>query len=226
MDREEKERLPDATEDDHRAAGPMRELSMSFQFEIDESRPSHLRDLDAAERDNLRKLEFIPEEDKLTRSECLSELGLISWLRFLEGLKANKPGAEHYRYFGKAICFYETALSVTPSGTLGGLSLIHNALGKLYAVVGRFEEAVNQFEEAIRCNERAGHLFNAGKVRLEAALILVGTEHAGKGRDFARAAQDNFTELNERSWIQSCQRAISRLENPPKGESPRVGGHH
>ena len=188
---------------------------MNFQFEIDESRPSHLRDLDATERDNLKKLEFIPEEDQLSRSECLSELGLISYLRFIEGRKANKPGLEHYRYFGKAFYFYETALSVTPSGALGDLSLIHNALGKLYAVVGRFEEAVNQFEEAIRCNERAGHLFNAGKVRLEAALILVGTEHASKARDFARAARDNFTELNERGWIQSCQRVISRLEHPP-----------
>lgn len=214
MDREEKERLPDATEDDHGAVWPTRELSMSFQFEIDESRPSHLRDLDAAERDNLKKLEFIPEEDQLSRSECLSELGLISCLRFIEGQKANKPGPEHYRYFGKAFYFYETALSVTPSSALRGLSLIHNALGKLYAVVGRFEEAVNQFEEAIRCNERAGHLFNAGKVRLEAALILVGTEHAGKARDFARAARDNFTELNESGWIQSCQRVISKLENP------------
>ena len=100
--------------------------------------------------------------------------------------------------------------------TISVIAVVHNRLGKLYADVGKFDEAVNQFEEAIRCNEKAGHLFEAGKVRLGAALVLGGTEHTLKAQAFVRTAQDNFMDLDEREWIQSCQQVISRLESPVK----------
>jgi len=127
---------------------------MRILFDMDDASDCKLQDIEAAERDAIQTLQNAQPESTLLRKECLERLGWISWLRFTAALKRDNQSEEHYRFYGRAFSFYESALSLTPEDDLGSLYSLHKALGKIYLAVANWSSRRNSStkrSDAVRC---------------------------------------------------------------------------
>jgi len=179
-----------------------------------------LQDIEAAERDAIQTLQNAQPESTLLRKECLERLGWISWLRFTAALKRDNQSEEHYRFYGRAFNFYESALSLTPEDDLGSLHSLHKALGKIYLAGGQFEQSEKQFNEALRCSEMLGDLSSTAKVRLLLAHLYQQAGRIEEALQTATAACQDLGKTGEGEWMNLCRQFLTNIKIALKQAAP------
>lgn len=151
-----------------------------------------IRDLAAAERWYRRSLELQAEDDKMGQAECLGQLGMVAYGRFLDARKADRPPDECVARLREAADFSHQALRITPSNAVLNLATAHNQLGIVYSDAGQIDAALTHLRESIRYKEDAGDRFGAATTRFNAALVLAGAGRFTDARDWARSAMRDF----------------------------------
>ncbi len=161
-----------------------------------------LRDLAQAERWYQRSLELRANDDRMGRSNCLSQLGVVARERFKEAREQQRPEAEMRQYLNAALGYYEQTLALFPLDAVNQLAVTHMRLGNIFGDVGDIDRALPHYNEAIRYNESAQNFYEAANTRFNVAILfakqgrfadaLLYAQYALK--DFARygagAAQD------------------------------------
>jgi tetratricopeptide (TPR) repeat protein len=128
------------------------------------------REWDQAESWYRKSMEACPDDDRAVRPKILSQLGGISYERFLGSFKESTPNLEHLENTAR---FYHQALELTPREAVAHLAVIHNQLGNTYYQAGESERALEHYRESIACKESSGNGFGAATTRYNVALLLL-----------------------------------------------------
>ena len=173
-----------------------------------------IRDLSAAERWYRRSLSLQAENDRLGRSKCLSQLGLVAYEHFGEAREDGRPEAAQLGYFNEAVGFYHQALALTPPNAVDSLAVKHNQLGAIFGDAGDLDRAVSHYREAIRYDEAAGNLYNAALVRSNVAIHLARAGRFTDASAYANAALRNYQTFGARAAAetQRTEGLIAQIE--------------
>jgi tetratricopeptide (TPR) repeat protein len=153
-----------------------------------------IRDLAQAERWYRRSLELHDERDRLGRSNCLNQLGLVAQERFREARKVARSEEELLRHLNAAVQYYHQALDLTPPNAVDALAVTHNALGAIYGDAGNLDRALPHYRESIRYEEMQGNLYGAAQTRFNVAIALADAGRLAEARLYAQAALRNYVE--------------------------------
>jgi tetratricopeptide (TPR) repeat protein len=151
-----------------------------------------IRDLAIAEQCYQRALELRTKEDHMGRAGCFAQLGSVSYLRFFDARKANRPPEECVGHLSTAEQYYKQALGMIPADAIQGLAVIHGQLGNVYAAAGKIDAARGHRRESIRYQATMQDRFAAGHTRYNEAITLVQTGRFTEARDWAQAALRDY----------------------------------
>jgi len=173
-----------------------------------------LRDLAQAEGWYRRSLDLTDEGDRLGRSKCLSQLGLVAHERFKEARVAGQPEEELLRYLNEAVGYYRQALDLTPPDAVDDLAVAHNQLGNVYGDAGDLDRALPHYREAIRYEEVQGNLYGAAQTRFNVALGLAQGGRLPDALTYARAALRGYQSYGQGAAAdtQKTQQLIAMIE--------------
>lgn len=129
-----------------------------------------IRDLDAAEAAYQRSLDLRAPNDALGRSNCIKQIGMVHYQRFLNARKGQEP-VETMRHAQAAEKHYLDGLRLCPKDAVTQLAPMHSALAILYANVGQLDNARKHYELDAKYEEEAGNRFGAGQTRFNIALM-------------------------------------------------------
>ena len=158
-----------------------------------------LRDLDQAEHWYRRSLELCDESDRLGRSRCLGQLGLVAYERFSEARTTGRAREELLRHLAEAVPFYQEALDLLPADAVNELAVAHNQLGSIYGTAGDLDHAVQHFRESIHLKEQADDLYGAAQSRFNLAIALFTASRRADALEYAEAALRGFESYGERA---------------------------
>jgi tetratricopeptide (TPR) repeat protein len=164
-----------------------------------------LRDLAAAEQWYQHDLRVIDEHDKLGRARTIGQLGSVHIERYLEARDAGRPSKEIVDHMNAALKAYLEALDLIPEKSIDDLATVHMQLGNIYDDAGEFDTAMSHYRDAIRYREAAGRPFEAGRVRINVALILSKRERYGDALLWAQAALRDFQPYGQRAADEVAQ---------------------
>ena len=158
-----------------------------------------LRDLAQAERWYRRSLEMYEEHHRQDRAQCLGQLGLVAYERFLEAQAAKQPEEELLRHLNDAARFYHQALDLLPPNAVDDLAVTHNQLGLIYKDAGDLDRALTHYRESIRYGEAAGNFYEAANTRFNVALALRDAGRLADAWEYAHAALRNYQSYEGRA---------------------------
>lgn len=157
-----------------------------------------IRDLALAEQWYRRSEELHPREDRIGRARCFGQLGGVAYSRFGEAREANRSLEECLIYLSKAEQYYKKALEMFPTHAATEQAITHNQLGLIYTDSGQVDIALRHYRESIRYYEAMRDRFEAGRTRINAALVLIKAGRLADAREWAKSALRDY---------QACQNA-------------------
>ncbi len=177
-----------------------------------------LRVLTQAEHWYRRSLELHPEQDRLGRGKCYSQLGIVALVRCRDARQAREPYDTLLVHFNTAAENFFQALTLLPADAVSSLAVAHNALGNTYGEAGDLDHALPHYRNAIGYYEQAGDVYNAGATRFNMAVALTEAGRFQDALEYARAARRNFATFGDRALedIQKTDRLIAQIEQPLK----------
>lgn len=172
-----------------------------------------LRDLEQAERWYRRSLELCAEGDRLVRSRCLKQLGMVAHERFREAQTAGRPEEELLRHLNEAARLYHEALDLLPPDAVNDLAVTHNALGAIYSDAGDLDRALPHYRQAIHYMEQSGNLYSASQTRFNVALAFLRAGRRTDALEYAEAALRGFESYGGRAAenVEKTQRLIADI---------------
>jgi tetratricopeptide (TPR) repeat protein len=173
-----------------------------------------VRDLDEAERWYRRSLELRTEQDKLGRSKCYSQLGLVAYERFKVARAAHQPVEELSPYLNAALQYYYQGLRLTPPEAQSELAIDHNQLGNIYDDGGNLELAFLHWRESIRYGEAHNDVYGVAITQFNIAVALLRWHRLDETMLYAQAALRNFQNFGPGAEddIQETQKLIAYIE--------------
>ncbi|HEX9370719.1 MAG TPA: tetratricopeptide repeat protein [Roseiflexaceae bacterium] len=178
-----------------------------------------IRNLAQAERWYRRSLELHDERDRLGRSKCMDELGLVAYERFKEARAADRPEDELLRHINDALCSCHEALDLLPPNAVNDLAVVHNQLGNIYNDVGDLDRVLPHYRESIRHEEMQGNLYGAAQTRFNVALALANAGRHHEALLYAEAALRNYATYGDgaAAEVQETQGLIAEIERAMRG---------
>lgn len=173
-----------------------------------------LRNLDQAEGWYRRSLELRDERDRLSRGQCIRELGTVALERFGEARDKSKAKDDILVYLNQALGHYNEALDLLPSNAVNDLAVTHNQIGCVYDEAGQLDRALHHYNKSIQHEESQGNLFGAGQTRYNVALDLMQADRLADALLYAQAARRNFETYGERAaeMMQKTKDLIAQIE--------------
>src|SRR5215470_11603250 len=109
------------------------------------------RDLGQAEQWTQRSLDSRSADDRAGQAACLAQLGSIAVERFGEGIGNPHPdvAAKAWQYLNDALVFYQQALPLTPADNPQNLRVVHQGLGRIYALRGDIDQSMMHDQQAL-----------------------------------------------------------------------------
>jgi hypothetical protein len=136
-----------------------------------------LRNLEQAEHWLRKSLELHYEEDRLGRSKCLQELGLVAFENFREARDNGRHEEEIQRYLNEAVGLCYEARNLLPVDAVKEWATSHAQLGALYAEgAGDANLSSQHYREAVQLFEKVGDFHGAARVRLNLAIVLAAAD--------------------------------------------------
>ncbi len=175
---------------------------------------SALRDLAQAEHWYERAMRLFEERDRLGRGRCLSALGSVAHMRFLDARKAKEPEPHVVRYLNDALRYCLQALELLPHDAVNDLAGAYRQLGTIYEGAGDIDRALPHYRDAISRFEMAGDLYWAALTCTNVAVALAKTGCFADARAYAVAALRNYETYGERTAaeITETKRLIAGIE--------------
>ena len=172
------------------------------------------RDLAKAEEYYAKAYDSYPEQDDVSRVQCLGQLGSIALERLKDELKGKKRQAVLHKHRDAAVGWYKRALNGTPQGDLLGLANVHNQLGVAYQYLADEQDtAFEHFRLAIEYFDQAGESYEAAAARNNAAQVLQTSHRIEEALVLAREALATFGSLDPGSPLTiHVQGLVVRLE--------------
>jgi tetratricopeptide (TPR) repeat protein len=176
-----------------------------------------LRDLEQAERWFRLSLNLRTEKDWDGRSTGLATLAALALERFDEAYDADEAEPVLLKYLNDALRGLQESLDLVPPGDHASRSVRENKLGDVYRRAGDTGKALRHYQRAIQHFEALGHIFGAGWVRYNVALLLADGDRTDEALHYARAALDNFQHA-ERGTAEAAmaEQLIANLEQPSR----------
>ena len=130
-----------------------------------------IRDLDAAEVAFRRSLTLHDPNDRLGRSKCIQQIGMVHHIHFHEARQRGEPAESVMPHAQTAEQCYHQALALCPPDAIVHVGPMHNQLGVLYNDVGQTELAREHFEQDVAICEQTGDRYGAGQTRYNLAVM-------------------------------------------------------
>ena len=186
----------------------------AFQMGLEYTDDPSLRNLMRAERWFQRSLELKEEEDRLGKGACCAELGRVSWERFGEARKANRPQVELLRFLNDARQYYLRALENDPTDDWAHLAAHNQALGHICFSLGDLGRALPYYRESIRNHEREGNAAEVAQTQFTLALSLRDANRMAEARKFAEDACANFKKVPDcdPEMVKRAERSLQSIE--------------
>jgi tetratricopeptide (TPR) repeat protein len=147
-----------------------------------------IRDFNEAERWYRRAMDLAGATDLLTRSQCLSALGMIAYGRFDDGRSAHQPESEIVHHLRSAFALCDEGLRLLPPTEVAHLANAHSYLGFVHSAARDSEKALYHWRESIGHSEAQGDTFRAGMSRFNIARCLTNERRLADAREYAQAA--------------------------------------
>jgi tetratricopeptide (TPR) repeat protein len=180
-----------------------------------------LRDLDKSEESYRRALDLYPEYDRVSRRQCVAQLGSVRLQRVKDEIETLKRPDVITNYLNTAIEYYEWVLGDTPPDDILGLADVHNQLGIAYQYdADEQNTAFDHFRQATEYSDLAGESYQAASSRNNAVLSLERLDRIDEAIVFAREALATFEALDPDSPLAThLRRLVSKLERKRKSNS-------
>ncbi|MEI7732658.1 MAG: hypothetical protein WCO56_24010, partial [Verrucomicrobiota bacterium] len=140
-----------------------------------------------------RLLDGWAENDFLSRSKTIKQIGMVHHARFNESRRRGEPAETVLKHAQAAEEHYHQALALCPPTALTDLGPIHAQTATFYSQVGAVDQAREHFEKAAQCFERANNRYDSGRVRDNVALM------------YLRAASRESTPSRQRDLLYRAQ---------------------
>lgn len=176
---------------------------------------SALRDLDQSERWYRYALELYPENDTLSRRQCLAQLASVELQRVNDEMETSARREVVSGYLDTAISGFEWVLANTSPDDILGLAQIHNQLGVAYQYdADEQETAFEHFRLAIEYFDGAAESYEAASSRNNAVLSLERLNRLEEAIVLAAEALRIFEVLDPDSFLTNHVRGVLlRLES-------------
>ena len=164
------------------------------------------RNIDKAEANYLVAFKLFPEADRLNRSFCLQQIGLVYHERFRKAkhklygngfrrfltkfLKSKERELENY--WKSAYQYYCIAINLCPPSAITNIRNMYNQVGNLFLEITKANDAVKYYEKDLQICEQLADHYNAGMSRYNIALCCQQIAYQeptseGKYQQFKRA---------------------------------------
>jgi tetratricopeptide (TPR) repeat protein len=175
---------------------------------------SAIRNLEQADHWYRRSLQLHDDRDRLGRSKCLNQLGLVAYEHFEEARAVGQPDEELLRHLNDALQFYHQTLDLLPPNAMDDLAVTHDQLGNIYSEADDLDRALLHYCEAIRYKEEAGDLYHVAQTRFNVAAALADADRFDDALLYAQAALRNFETYGDSAAadIQKTQQLIAIIE--------------
>ena len=173
-----------------------------------------VRHLTKAERWLRRSLDLKEEEDNSGRASCFSGLAQVSWERFGQARKTNRPQEELVRHLNDARTLYMRAIDHEPPENWSVRAQHNQQLGHICFSLGDLDRALPYYRESIRYHELQENSEAVAETRFSLAMALRDANRLAEARRYAQEARNGFQKLSaaDPETLSRAERLVNNIE--------------
>jgi len=188
-----------------------------------------LRELDRGAEAYREAYRLYPENDYVSRRQCLAQLGSLELARLKIELDGERRPEVLSNHLDAALRWYGEVLRNTASNDILGLAQAHNQLGVAYQYMKEEQGAAfEHFRRAIEYFDEAGESYEAASARNNAAQVLMTLQRFSEAAVLAHEALTTFESFDPSAPLTvHLRRLIARIERDTacNGKDANVEAH-